>query len=95
MHSPRHLAALLLLVLALTAAVTEAFVPSIPMSSSLINSRRIISNGKPPSAPTTPPTTTTTVARLSPFDVADALVAAAAETDYEYGAVAAPGALSS
>jgi hypothetical protein len=78
---------LLVLLAAITAV--QAFVPPLPLPTTTtiaagVSSRRIISNDKPPKP--------TTVSRLSPFDVADALVAAA-DTDYEYGAFAAPGEL--
>lgn len=71
----------LALLLAFAATVTRAFVPptsALRRSPSSSPSPRVRSSPKP--------------LALSPLDVADALVAAAADTDYEYGAVAAPGA---
>lgn len=72
--------ALLALLLVALAACASAFVPPVP-TSRIISSSHTKQQQAPPA----------TVARLSPMDVADVLVAAAAEGEYEYGAVAAPG----
>lgn len=80
-----HQFALLALLLVALAARTSAFVPPVPASSSRIISSSTRTKQQQQQAPPA------TVARLSPMDVADVLVAAAAEGEYEYGAVAAPG----